>query len=108
MITLFLAALLAVSAPAHAEQHQCVLYIEQQDQHLHVYNPVCFDSKGDVVIGTTNRIMSVSARGMTCTAIIEAVERVDPSTYLVRTYCTADTPPLKTSDFCNKIGAEPT
>jgi hypothetical protein len=80
------AALLALPAPAHAGQ-RCVLYIELQDQHLHVRNPVCFDSKGNVVIGSSDRIMNVSARGMTCNTIIEGVERVDRSSYLVRTFC---------------------
>ena len=46
-----------MAGTAHAEQRQesalqesaqCVLYIEQQDQQLHVRNPVCFDAKGGV------------------------------------------------------------
>jgi hypothetical protein len=73
---MLIAALLALPASAHAEQ-RCVLYIEQQDQQLHVHNPVCFDSKGDVVVGSADRIMHVSARNETCTTIIEGVERVD-------------------------------
>jgi hypothetical protein len=91
------AALLALSTSAHAQQ--CVLYIEQQDQQLHVHNPVCFDSKGDVVVGSADRIMHVSARNETCTTIIEGVERVDPSTYLVRTYCKGRKPERKTLVF---------
>ena len=100
MKTLLLAAaLIALSAPARAEQHQCVLYIEQQDQQLHVHNPVCFDSKGDVVVGSADRIMHVSARNENCTTIIEGVERVDSSTYLVRTYCKGRKPERKTLVF---------
>jgi hypothetical protein len=100
MLALFFAvALLAQSTPAHAEQRQCVLYIEQQDQHLHVHNPVCFDGKGDVVIGSADRIMHVSARGMTCTTIIEGVERVDPATFLVRTFRKGRKPEHKTLVF---------
>jgi hypothetical protein len=91
-------ALLAFPATTHAE-HQCVLYIEQQDQNLHVRNPVCFDSKGNVIIRSTDRIMNVSARGMTCTTIIEGVERVDASTYLVRTYCKDRKPERETLVF---------
>jgi hypothetical protein len=92
MIALFFAALLALSpshASAHAdEQHHCVLYIEQQDQQLRIRIPVCFDAKGDMVISCDERIMLLPSRKEdACIPVIEGVERVDQSTYLVRTLC---------------------
>ena len=43
--------------------------------------------------------MSLSARGMTCATVIEDVERVNPSTYLVRTYCKGRKPERETLVF---------
>ena len=50
-------------------------------------------------MGSTDRIMSLSARGMTCATVIEDVERVNPSTYLVRTYRKGRKPERETLVF---------
>jgi hypothetical protein len=101
MITLFLAALLAPSAPAHADtQHHCVLYVEQQGQQLRVRIPVCFDAKGDVVMNSDEGIMTIPGRKFdSCVPFITDVERVDPSTYLVRTLCKGYKPERQTLVF---------
>ena len=97
--TIFTLILFSVIGLLSCKKNTVQLNIEQQDQQLHVHNPVCFDSKGDVVVGSADRIMHVSARNETCTTIIEGVERVDPSTYLIRTYCKGRKPERKTLVF---------
>ena len=106
MIAVFLAAaLLALpvgvfTTTAHAEQHQCVLYIEQQDQQLRVRIPVCFDARGDVVISSDEGIMTIPSRKFdSCVPVITGVERVDPSTYLGRTLCKGYKPERETLVF---------
>jgi hypothetical protein len=101
---LLLAALLAFSASAHAEQRQesaqCVLYIEQNDnQHIHVRVPVCFDRHGNVVVNDFDENMSVTSRKRCEVDKIEGVERVDQSTYLVRTFCKGGIPEHQTLVF---------
>jgi hypothetical protein len=74
---LLAATVLTLSTLAHAEQHRCVLYIEQQDQTLRVRIPVCFDAKGNVSIHGDEGIMSIPSRKAdSCVPVIEGVERV--------------------------------
>jgi hypothetical protein len=83
---LFFATLL--SSLGHTEQQSCVLYIYLLDQQLHVRIPTCFDPKGNVVIPSDEKIMSITGRkGDACHPTIEEVDRIDPSAYLVRTLC---------------------
>jgi hypothetical protein len=102
MIAVFLAAaLLALpvsvfTTKAHAEQ-RCVLYIERQGQQLRVRIPVCFDAKGNVIIHGHEGIMTIPSRKFdACVPVITGVERVDTSTYLVRTFCKGYTPERET------------
>jgi hypothetical protein len=100
MRKLFLAgAALMIAAPAHAAEQnkttltQCVLYIDQiEDQLLHVRVPICFDPKGNVIMHSRDGEMRVTSRAKCEVDKIESVERVDPSTYLVHTYCKGGVP----------------
>jgi hypothetical protein len=86
---------------AHAdESKQCVMYIDQQDaQHLHVQTPVCFDSKGDVVMNSFDEIMHITSRQTCAVDEIQGVERVDPVTFLVRKFCKGGKPEYQTLVF---------
>jgi hypothetical protein len=93
--------MLAVS-PAHAstnKHQQCVLYADQKDNRLHLHVPICFYNNGDVYTESFDRYLAFNGRkaGAThpaapCAEIIEGVERVDPTTFLVRLYCPSATP----------------
>jgi hypothetical protein len=95
MKKLLLAAALLATAPfgavglaRAADPQQCVLYIDRKEgQLIHVRVPTCFDPKGNVIMNSINDEMRVSSRQKCEADVIEGVERVDPSTYLVRKYC---------------------
>jgi hypothetical protein len=95
----------ALAPSAHSEQRQgsaqCVLYIDQTDnQHIHVRVPVCFDPKGNVIMYSLDGDMRVTNHRFKCEVDkIEGVERVDPSTYLVRTFCKGRKPERETLVF---------
>jgi hypothetical protein len=82
----------AVPAPAPEPGHQpCVLYADQQDGRLRVRAPICFTNNGDVYSGSFDGYLTFSDRkagathpAVKCTGIVENVERVDPTTFLVR------------------------
>jgi hypothetical protein len=117
MIALFFAVALLASSAALADEYktgyddrygvviehakrQCVLYIELQDQKLRIRIPTCFDDKGDVVISSDERIMLFPSRKEdACKPVIEGVERVDQSTYLVRMLCKGYKPEKSTLVF---------
>src|SRR5262245_22346710 len=77
----------AVSGPEPAHQ-QCVLYADRQDNRLHVRIPVCFYNNGDVYMESQDGYLTFNdiKAGAThpavkCSAIVEGVERVDPTTF---------------------------
>jgi hypothetical protein len=90
----------AVSANASEPEHQqCVLYVERHDNRLHIRVPVCFYLNGDVYVesyegylGFTGRKAGATHPAVPCAETIECVERVDPTTFLVRLYCKGTTP----------------
>lgn len=98
-------ALLVLPASAHADEQggdtseqnkasstPCV-YIDQiEDQLLHVRVPTCFDPKGNVIMHSRDGEMRVTSRAKCEVDKIVGVERVDPSTYLVHTYCRGGVP----------------
>jgi hypothetical protein len=112
---LFAAALLTTASIAHADDWQqrakeavsgpepahqpCVLYAEPQDNRLHVRIPVCFYDNGDVYMESHDGYLTfngkkagVSHPAQPCNEIVEAAERVDAQTFLIRLYCPTATP----------------
>jgi hypothetical protein len=88
----------AVSGPEPPHQ-PCVLYADLRDNKLHVRTPVCFYLNGDVYSESYDADLTFFDRkaGAThprvkCATVIEGVERVDPTTFLVRLYCKGATP----------------
>jgi hypothetical protein len=88
----------AISGPEPAHQ-QCVLYADRQDNRLHVRVPFCFYLNGDVylegyegTLGFNGIKAGATHPAVPCAEIIEAVERIDPATFLVRLYCEKATP----------------
>jgi hypothetical protein len=62
--------------------------------------PVCFDDKGDVIIHGDEGIMTIPGRKFdACVPVIKDVERVDPSTFLVRTLSKGYKPERQTLVF---------
>jgi hypothetical protein len=90
----------AVTANASEPEHQpCVLYVERQDNRLHVRAPICFYNNGDIYSGSYDGYLAFNGRkagathpAVPCAESIEGVERVDPTTFLVRLYCKGATP----------------
>jgi hypothetical protein len=88
----------AVAGPEPGHQ-ACVLYVDLADSRLHVRVPVCFYDNGDVYLesysgelGFTGIKAGVTHPAIPCAETIEGVERVDPTTFLVRLYCERATP----------------
>jgi hypothetical protein len=115
-LLLFASAMLATIAMAHAadwqqrakdavtsaapERQQCPLYIEQQDdQRIHVRVPVCFDSRGNVIMGSLDGEMRLTSKKPCEIDRIEGVERLSQTSYLVHTYCQGGKPEHETLVF---------
>jgi hypothetical protein len=88
----------AVSGPEPKHQ-PCVLYVEPQDNRLHVRIPVCFYDTGDVYMESRDGYLTFNNRkagalhpAVKCAGIVESAERVEPTTFLVRVYCRGATP----------------
>jgi hypothetical protein len=88
------------AAATHTEPKQCPLYIALHDQVLAIRIPVCFDAKGNVIMRYDEIEMAIPSRKEdACHPVLEAVERVDPSTYLVCTLCKGYKPERATLVF---------
>jgi hypothetical protein len=88
----------AVSGPEPKHQ-PCVLYAEPQDNRLHVRIPVCFYANGHVYMESQDGFLTFNGKkagathpAVKCAAIVEAAERIDPVTFLVRLYYKGATP----------------
>jgi hypothetical protein len=88
----------AISGP-EPEHQQCVLYADQKDNKLHLWVPICFYNNGDVYLESDDRDLAFTGRkagalhpAVKCNEIIEGVERIDPTTFLVRLYCKGAVP----------------
>jgi hypothetical protein len=75
-----------------------VLYADQKDNRLHLHVPTRFYSNGDIYLESYDTYLAFTGRkaGAThpkvnCAETIESVERVDPTTFLVRLYCPSAT-----------------
>jgi hypothetical protein len=84
------------SEPAH---QQCVLYADLADNKLHLRAPICFYNNGDIYSGSYDGYLAFNGRkagathpAVPCNETIEGIERVDPTTFLVRLYCKGATP----------------
>jgi hypothetical protein len=88
----------AISGP-EPSHHPCVLYAEPQDNRLHVRIPVCFYNNGDVYMESQDGVLTFNGKkagalhpAVPCNETVEAAERVDARTFLVRVYCKGATP----------------
>jgi hypothetical protein len=86
----------ANAVPPH---QQCVRYAERADNRLHVRVPVCFYNNGDVYLESDDGYLTFNNRKAGAThpevkraGVVENVERVDPTTFLVLVYCKGATP----------------
>jgi hypothetical protein len=86
----------ALPAASENDHQPCVLYANQEDGRLHVRIPVCFFNiymeSQDGYLTFNNRKAGALHPAVKCTGIVESVERVDPTTFLVRLYCKGATP----------------
>jgi hypothetical protein len=86
------------TAAASAPEHQpCVLYVDLADNRLHIRAPVCFyvnvySTSYDGYLSFNGRKAGATHPAIPCAETIEGVERVDPTTFLVRLYCPTAVP----------------
>jgi hypothetical protein len=86
----------AATTPPH---QPCVLYADRRDNKLHLRVPTCFYNNGDIYTESYEGDLAFHGRkagafhaAVPCAETIEAIERIDPATFLVRLYCEHATP----------------